>query len=44
MACQTFVNGDVSVSWVPLAERQASVPRSEPSPVEAATPSEPPVL
>ncbi len=21
MACQTFVNGDVSVSWVPLASR-----------------------
>lgn len=24
MACQTFVNGDVSVSWVPLAERGTS--------------------
>jgi len=23
MACQTFINGDVSVSWIPLAERQA---------------------
>ena len=23
MACQTFVNGDVSVSWIPLAERGA---------------------
>ena len=21
MACQTFVNGDVSVSWIPLADR-----------------------
>jgi len=21
MACQTFVNGDISVSWVPLAQR-----------------------
>ena len=21
MACQTFINGDISVSWVPLAER-----------------------
>ena len=21
MACQTFVNGDISVSWVPLADR-----------------------
>jgi ferredoxin len=40
MACQTFINGDVSVSWVPLAERNASVPRSEPGPVEAATPPE----
>ena len=25
MACQTFLNGDVSVSWVPLAERRAAV-------------------
>lgn len=23
MACQTFVNGDISVSWIPLAERTA---------------------
>jgi ferredoxin len=30
MACQTFLNGDVSVSWVPLAERRAAVPRTEP--------------
>lgn len=22
MACQTFVNGDVSVSWIPLADRR----------------------
>jgi len=28
MACQTFVNGDVSVSWIPLAERVASPARS----------------
>ena len=28
MACQTFLNGDVSVSWVPLAERQAAALRS----------------
>ena len=21
MACQTFVNGDISVSWIPLADR-----------------------
>jgi ferredoxin len=30
MACQTFLNGDVSVSWVPLAERR-------PAPRPAAT-------
>jgi ferredoxin len=24
MACQTFVSGDISVSWVPLAERAAA--------------------
>jgi ferredoxin len=29
MACQTFLNGDVSVSWVPLAERQAAAKRTE---------------
>ena len=27
MACQTFVNGDISVSWVPLSERQPAAPR-----------------
>jgi ferredoxin len=31
MACQTFLHGDVSVSWVPLAERRAAVPRAEPA-------------
>jgi ferredoxin len=31
MACQTFLNGDVSVSWVPLAERQAAAKPSEPA-------------
>ncbi len=31
MACQTFVNGDVSVSWVPLAERQGTPRRTEPA-------------
>ena len=32
MACQTFVNGDVSVSWIPLSERRpaAPVPRVSP--------------
>jgi ferredoxin len=28
MACQTFLNGDVSVSWIPLAERGANSSRS----------------
>jgi len=28
MACQTFLNGDVSVSWIPLAERGANPGRS----------------
>ena len=28
MACQTFMTGDVSVSWVPLAERRASAARA----------------
>jgi ferredoxin len=28
MACQTFMNGDVSVSWVPLSERAAKSPGS----------------
>jgi ferredoxin len=27
MACQTFLNGDVSVSWVPLAERRPAPAR-----------------
>lgn len=27
MACQTFVNGDIAVSWVPLSERGASAAR-----------------
>jgi ferredoxin len=43
MACQTFLNGDVSVSWVPLAERNATGSRSEPGSVEPATPPETPV-
>src|ERR1700724_3081591 len=30
MACQTFLNGDVSVSWVTLAARHAAAPRAEP--------------
>lgn len=27
MACQTFVNGDVSVSWIPLSERRPAAAR-----------------
>jgi hypothetical protein len=27
MACQTFVNGDIVVSWVPLALRPPTKPR-----------------
>ncbi len=30
MACQTFLRGDVSVSWIPLAQR----PRGPPRPAE----------
>ena len=29
MACQTFLNGDVSVSWIPLSERGANALRKE---------------
>jgi ferredoxin len=32
MACQTFLNGDVSVSWVPLAERRPTERRPAPRP------------
>jgi ferredoxin len=28
MACQTFVNGDISVSWIPLSERRPAAPRT----------------
>ncbi|MEW6642314.1 MAG: 2Fe-2S iron-sulfur cluster binding domain-containing protein [Pseudomonadota bacterium] len=35
MACQTFLNGDVSVSWIPLAERGAT-----PRPIAAAPAAE----
>jgi ferredoxin len=30
MACQTFLNGNVSVSWVPLAERGKATRQPEP--------------
>ena len=29
MACQTFVNGDIAVSWVPLSERGTSASRPQ---------------
>lgn len=33
MACQTFIRGDISVSWIPLAERAASAKKNlDPSP------------
>jgi len=32
MACQTFVNGDINVSWIPLAERKPAKPPTPPSP------------
>src|SRR5690242_13193410 len=46
MACQTFVNGDVSVSWIPLAERAANAARpsvgaAAPAHSAADNPSEP---
>ena len=28
MACQTFLNGNVSVSWIPLAQREANAART----------------
>jgi len=42
MACQTFLNGDVSVSWVPMAERRPPAQRSEPrTAMETPQPDEP---
>jgi ferredoxin len=38
MACQTFLSGDVGVSWIPLSERGTNWPRST---EEAATTSRP---
>jgi len=32
MACQTFINGDVSVSWIPLAERGPAKPAAGATP------------
>ena len=36
MACQTFLNGDISVSWIPLAERAANAARTSAGPVAPA--------
>ena len=32
MACQTFVNGDISISWIPLADRVAAKTVDKPAP------------
>ena len=37
MACQTFVQGDIAVSWIPLALR----PPAKPKPAPLTPPSEP---
>ena len=31
MACQTFIHGDISVSWIPLAERGPAKPATPPA-------------
>jgi ferredoxin len=31
MACQTFVRGDISVSWIPLSERGPAKPAAGPA-------------
>jgi ferredoxin len=38
MACQTFIAGDVSVSWIPLADRKAAV--KPPGPVQETAPAQ----
>jgi ferredoxin len=37
MACQTFLNGDVSVSWVPMAKRGKAAEPAEPSAADGTT-------
>ena len=39
MACQTFLNGDVGVSWIPLSERGANSARSTDEAATAARPA-----
>src|SRR5258708_39792308 len=41
MACQTFLNGDVSVSWVPLAERKPASVSSQPEAAAVPPPDAP---
>ena len=40
MACQTFLNGDVSVSWIPLSERGTNQPRGSASVAAANAPAD----
>jgi ferredoxin len=39
MACQTFLNGDVGVSWIPLSERGTNSARSTEEAATAARPA-----
>ena len=39
MACQTFLNGDVGVSWIPLSERGTNSARSTDEAATAARPA-----
>ena len=39
MACQTFLSGDVGVSWIPLSERGTNWPRSTEEAAAAARPA-----
>lgn len=40
MACQTFVHGDIAVSWIPLALRPPATPRTSGSGPASAPPSQ----
>ena len=39
MACQTFLSGDVGVSWIPLSERGTNWPRNTEEAATAARPA-----
>lgn len=41
MACQTFLTGNVSVSWIPLAERKPATLHSEPEAAAVLPPDAP---